>query len=443
MRTLDAPAPKGQAAIPDAVAAGAAAPLADLFRAFGSAGLEWCLLRGDPEAIVPGGDVDLLVARSHRPLARHLAIAHGFAHLTTLGRGSHAFYVAYDHASDRWIKLDIVHDLRFGPYQTLRWNVAKECLARRQRVGDIFVLAPSDAFWTLLLHCLLDKGRIAPRHREPLRRLAAVGAISDPIVAALPRGGHAAGWDAASVIRNVGEGQWADVERLAPLVSRSFRRTQPLRAMVRGAANRGLRRLTRATLVWHRGFSVALMGPDGAGKSTLAAALQERFFLPVRIVYMGIHRASTGPQRRAMALPTRLLTNWARCAAAQLHRARGRLVVFDRFPFDALLPSARPIGPSRRAGRWLVAHVCRRPDVVVLLDAPADVMHRRKADHPIEVLEARRQQYLRLASRLRGAHVVDANRPPEELRRRVTAVIWESYRRRRHGPRRPKKAAVR
>ena len=180
--------------------------------------------------------------------------------------------------------------------------------------------------------------------------------------------------------------------------------------------------------VSRRGLTVALIGPDGAGKSTLAEALQRQFVVPVKVVYMGIHRsASRSASARPMPLPVRLLVNWLRFLIAELHAARGELVVFDRFPLDALLPAAARQSLPRRIGRWAIAHACPRPDLVIVLDAPAEVMHRRKPDHPIEVLERRRQQYLRLRSAVRGLRVVDAGQPPDDLRRCVTALICEAH----------------
>jgi len=416
------------------------ARLTPLFRGLNSAGVRWCLLGGgsrlpsaESQATWADDDVELLVAEDDRRLAGRVAVAGRFVRMTAADGGSEG-YVAYDRSTDRWIRLDIVHGLRLGRNQKLAWNVEEECLARRQQVGDAFVLAPSDAFWILLLRCLLDDGRIAPRHRDRLQSLAAAPLVGDPMVATLAGGGHATASDAASLVRCIREGDWPEVERLAPLVSRSLKRDQPVGAAVHGATNRALRVLTGLGRVRHPGLSVALMGPDGAGKSTAAAALESTFVLPVSVVYMGIRpRTSSGREARAMPIPARLVANWARSLQAEWHKARGRLVVFDRYPFDALLPPARPIGLARRAGRWVVARACPSPDVVVLLDAPAEVMHRRKAEHPIEVLERRREQYLGLASRLGRVEIVDAGQPPEELRRSLTELTWEAYRRRRHG----------
>jgi hypothetical protein len=81
----------------------------------------------------------------------------------------------------------------------------------------------------------------------------------------------------------------------------------------------------------------------------------------------------------------------------------------------------------RRIGRWAIAHACPRPDLVILLDAPAKIMHQRKPDHPVEVLEQRRQQYLQLRFAVPDLRIVDAGQRPADVRRRVTELIYEAH----------------
>ena len=54
-------------------------------------------------------------------------------------------------------------------------------------------------------------------------------------------------------------------------------------------------------------FSVALIGPDGAGKTTIARMLEERSPLPLKYIYMGVNIAASN-----FALPTSRLFEYLR-----------------------------------------------------------------------------------------------------------------------------------
>jgi thymidylate kinase len=103
------------------------------------------------------------------------------------------------------------------------------------------------------------------------------------------------------------------------------------------------------------------------------------------------------------------------------------VVVFDRHGLDAAAAPARPEGgPARRARRRLLAAALPQPDVLVVLDAPAEVLLARKGEHDVPTLAAQRARYLALADRP-GAAVVDASRDAETVRRDVTRVVWQRW----------------
>src|SRR5438093_307669 len=144
------------------------------FHAFEAAGVHWCLLRLPANLGSPtGGDVDLLIVSADRESVRQVLESCGFVLLPTRGQSPHTHLLSYHQLTDCWIWLDIVTELSFGPFYALRTEAERGCLARRRREGAADVLAPDDAFWVLLLHCLLDKGTIAPRHRTRLLELVA------------------------------------------------------------------------------------------------------------------------------------------------------------------------------------------------------------------------------------------------------------------------------
>jgi thymidylate kinase len=223
------------------------------------------------------------------------------------------------------------------------------------------------------------------------------------------------------------------------------------------------------------GFTVALIGPDGAGKTTVARALEGALPFPVEYLYMGVNPDSSnhllfttrvvhalrrrrgarpdtaGPRdpqetdavssrgfarrnlrsaRSFVRLANRLAEEWHRALLASLHRRRGIVVVFDRhffadyFAYDIAAKPRRTA--SRRLHGFILSRLYPKPDLVIYLDAPADVLFERKGEGTIESLERRRREYLELGKVLDGFAVVDASRPVEAVTRDVAARI-EAY----------------
>jgi thymidylate kinase len=399
--------------------------------ALDAAHVAWCVLRGEAELDAPVGDVDLLISARDLVCARNALAASGYLALPAWGHGSHRFFVAYDRDTDAWIKLDLVTELQFGPWHSLRTRAAAASLARRRRSGSVNVLDHDDAFWSLLLHCLLDRGSVPPRHAGRLVELASAatgdGPLAREVVPYLPPG-----WDATRVVEHVRRRDWATLTRLGRALHARWRRRRPVATWTRGVGQHALRRLSPLATVAGRGRgrSVALLGLDGAGKSTLAAGLVRTCYIPTRALY--VPTTSRSVLRSVVAVPglglaERLLRLWAKSLAVSWHKARGRLVVLDRYVYDAMLPPPPGYGLRARVNHRVLGHALPAADVVVLLDLPAEVTHRRKNEHTVAWLAERRRHYLDLSHRVAGLHVVDAARPPDQVRRDVTAIVWRSW----------------
>jgi thymidylate kinase len=136
--------------------------------------------------------------------------------------------------------------------------------------------------------------------------------------------------------------------------------------------------------------------------------------------------------RSLASLANRLAEEWYRQGLAWSYQYRGHVVVFDRhyFPdyyaFD-IESSRRRRSLSRRIHGWMLAHVYPKPQLLVYLDAPAEVLHARKGEGTIEVLERRRQEYLKLRGVVSDFAAVDATRPEAEVTAEVARLICDRY----------------
>jgi len=404
--------------------------LADrVFASLDAGGVSWCRLR-DSDSTATYDDIDLLVDASHLGRVCGILAGHGFVPLPSLGRASHRFFLALDEQTATWVELDIVTELAYGAAFALKTGLAAGCLARADRGR----LTRDDAFWTLFLHCAADKRAFAPRHTDQLRRLAPDADDAGSTASTVAALADTAGFSAAvvSAVRTRDEDA---LRRLGAMLEKRWSRARRQEV----SAARALAPFARAAekvLVAHRrrGVRVAVLGVDGAGKSTLIDDLLHGFPFPARAVYMGFWneaslfaRLPAGDSLRAILRPAIV---WVRYLTGLAHRHLGRLVLFDRYTYDAMLPPRPPYVRLKSVYFRFLARLLPAPDLVLVLDANVAVAATRKPTPDRRGLEQDRLALLALGERLPNAVVLDTARERGAAARDAQGLIWRIYRRR-------------
>jgi thymidylate kinase len=228
-------------------------------------------------------------------------------------------------------------------------------------------------------------------------------------------------------------GDWEALEGLAPALRANWTRRPPVDSGRRMFRRRWQALTDLLSLVWwrRRGLSVALLGPDGAGKSTLAQGIKGSSIFPVHLAYMGLTGGAL-PYADRLLLPGlvqlgRIGILWSRYVRGLYHQVRGRLVVFDRYIYDAMTPHPERLNWYRRATRWIDGHACPGPDLVLVLNAPGETMYERKGEYTPAMLEDWRQHFLALQHWLPQLELVDTTRTAEEVCADVMDRIWRRY----------------
>ncbi len=220
--------------------------------------------------------------------------------------------------------------------------------------------------------------------------------------------------------------------------------------------------------------AVALIGGDGAGKTTIARHLTTCDDLNARYLYMGIsaqsgdrllptsrlimwakrrayrrrvvNRTGVSPtssripaeqyeystmDRHALWVTARLVNRfaeaWYRQLVSMAYQVRGYVVVYDRH----LLFDTGVLDPGRQRGRltseriyhWLMRSFFPRPDAVLFLDTPGVVLHARKGESSPEHLDAETRMYVAQAGAVDRFIRIDASQPLEDVTRQATEIV--------------------
>ena len=392
-----------------------------------AAGVRYALLRGGPGL---GNDVDVLIHPADLRRLGSSAAAWDMFAAPSRRHWPHRFFVSHERGAgddptsvSAWIVADVVDRVVISGAFVGGQDLAAVLVGAAVRDDEgVSHLSPADTAWATLVHAAL-KGRSL---RGGELSLPGIDSITSAFASAIDT--RMGSGTAAGIVAALERHDDATATRsLATLATLPW----PARDRAARGLHKWLDRLMwpRSSSQHLRGVNVALLGPDGAGKSTLAEGLRRVLPVPVRIVYMGVFRTDTAQHlwRRVpgAGLLLRVSRLWWRSTVARYHRARGAVVVFDRYVFDAKLRPG-PKSPRSRASYWVIERACPAPDLVLLLDAPGAVMFERKGEHDVTTLEQRRGWYLDLVSKLPQGQVIDATLPPSGVLEAAVTAVWKA-----------------
>ncbi len=443
--------------------------------------IRWLLWKGNNHAedgFCGDGDIDMLVHRDDRDAVHTLLRRLDWIHPQTQAVSRHPEiedWIGFDRQTGILLHLHLHFQMVFGRAYVNEYTFAPYdvCFTLAQRNGPFRVQHP--AVEALLLLCRMRTGALAKQSKIDANKayLRTAMTKAEFQYAALQCGLSAHG--AETVYAAFLQPQ-TDAGALAPILDPLLKKNcafPALRSKARFAADQCNRRLQRLTVTRftkktlpHGGRSIAFVGQDGAGKSTVTKEITAwlRWKLEARQFYLGSGEHYRSPQRALIRrLPNRgvfrllvalLVVSDLKHIAARTYRilrkarrytAHGGIALFDRYPQNEtagindgpkirenyLPKAANPLAraymrfAAKREERILEKAVRITPDLLCKLMLSPEESLRRK---PKENLENVTRKHEIIRDQSFGAaqvRVIDASRPYAAELLEIKNIVWD------------------
>jgi thymidylate kinase len=416
------------------------------FRAWEKAGIDFLVLRnyeGLPEAI--SNDIDVLISpRQARQAEEVLCAAAREAGFRRHNRAEFSTLAQYFFSgSNAEAHIDTFQGLQWRAFDFLSCD---RFLAKKISKGLFSVPHPAHEAATSLLAHMIYTGQIKDKYKASIL----AGFKTDPSEARRLLAETYGEKKARFIVEAGTAEQWDALARATGALRRSLMFRQIVQHPFRTAGSL-LRNGSRIVRRYFRppGLCVVLCGADGSGKSTVATAIVDalactfppnkgRHFHWKPPVLSGSRQAARKPDtdphgkppRNAIASLLFFAAHWLEFFLGSHLRVRpltfkGGLVLIDRYYYDFLVDQRRY---RMRVPRWLIRLglvFLKKPDLVLLLDAPAEVLQSRKQEVEVAETQRQREAYLDMIKTLPNGHVINAAQSPQDVVREIKRVILE------------------
>jgi hypothetical protein len=418
-----------------------------VFRGWRAAGVDFLVLRNyETLPHFTTNDIDVLVAPAQLAQAETVLLtAAGQSGFRLHNRAEFATLALYlsSRDSNAQVHFDLFTDLK---WRSLDFLDCQDFLREKVIRGDFAVPHPAHEAATNLLAFLIYTGQVKEKYRASITAgFKAAPAVAMSLLAATY------GQELAKQLVEEGtKGDWKAIETRIGALRRALATRQMTRHLARtlfSISADALRLIRR----WLRppGLTIALCGADGSGKSTAARGIIEGLggtFSPRKgrsihwkpPVFSGGRRSARGPTSDPHGQPPRNAAasliyfgfHWLEFFLGSILclrpvTFRGGLVLIDRYYYDFFVDPRRY---RLRLPTWVVrlGYVfVAKPDLVILLDAPAAVLHARKQEVPPAETERQCGAYKDLIGSLPNGRIVDATQSPEKVAADINHAVLE------------------
>jgi thymidylate kinase len=419
-----------------------------LFNAWEAAGINYVVLRNyDKLPEDTGNDLDVLVdpvriGEAEQILVSVLQECGGVLHNCAEFSPVSLFF--HDPQTKEQFHVDLFRDLKWRGFDLLR---AEHVLANARDFRGMRVPAETDEAVLNLLTRLVFGCYVRDKYKESVRSVFNARSAEVEEILSLVLGSKG-----PVVLAFAKLGEWGEIEKMCrsiqlKLVVRAMR--FPLRTA--GTLLFDTKRLI-ARWISVPGLSIVLMGSDGCGKTSVGVDLKKRL---AGTFYEGftsyLHwkpRLMKGkadaanpfgipctdphgkPGRNPVMNALYFLAHSLEIPPAWLLRVRPRLfrnmlVMIDRYYYDFMVDSKRYRMNVSEKWAWFMYRFMPKPDLVFCLTAPTDVIQARKSEVAPEETERQCRAYEKVADRLPYGHVVDTNRPLEQVVDEVESIVLQ------------------